>query len=134
VTALGLIAGTFSGDASVQEGGVVKRVFSLAVVVAVAAVALAASSFMSVGSTQEGATEQAHICAPWSKAWDISEGHWYFVWYRWCYDPAISDPSVEENWSIEEANWEWSEQANMCPESGTCTVSPGKTIMNMGTP
>ena len=111
-----------------------KRSFLLAAVVAVVAATLAASSVLSIGSAQEGAAGQTHICAPWSKAWDLSEGYWYFVWYRWCYDPSISDPSLEESWYIEESSWEWSEQANFCPESGTCTMSPGRSTMITGTP
>ena len=70
-----------------------KRIVLLATVVAIAAAMLAVSSF-SAGAQDAGPTA---ICAPWSKAWDVSEGHWYFAWYRWCYDPATSDPSVEEN-------------------------------------
>ena len=84
---------------------------------------------LSIGSAQEGTADQADVCAPWSKAWDVSEGHWYFAWYRWCYDPATSDPSVEENWYIEGGAWEWAEQANFCPELGTCTVAPGSMGM-----
>ena len=83
------------------------------------------ASGLSVGSAQEGTADQADVRAPWSKAWDVSEGHWYFAWYRWCYDPATSDPSVEEGWYIEGGAREWAEQASFCPESGTCTVAPG---------
>ena len=89
---------------------------------------------MSVGSAQEGTADQADVRAPWSKAWDLSEGHWYFAWYRWCYDPATSDPSVEENWYREGGAWEWAEQANFCPELGTCTVAPGSMRMVSDTP
>ena len=42
---------------------------------------------------------------------------------------ATSDPSVEESWYIEGGDWEWAEQANFCPESGTCTVAPGSMRM-----
>ena len=105
-----------------------KRIVLLATVVAIAAAMLAASS-LSAGAQSTG---QTAICAPWSKAWDISEGQWYYTWYRWCYDPATSDPSVEENWYIEGGDWEWGEQANFCPESGTCTVSPGSMRMVSG--
>jgi hypothetical protein len=87
------------------------------------------ASGLSVGSAQEGTADEADVRAPWSKAWDLSEGHWYFAWYRWCYDPATSDPSVEENWYREGGAWEWAEQANSCPELGTCTVAPGSMRM-----
>jgi hypothetical protein len=110
----------------------VKRIVLLATVGVVVAAMLAVSG-LSVGSAQES-VEQTDICAPWSKSWDLSEGQWYFVWYRWCYDPLVSDPWVEENWYIEESNWEWGEQANFCPESGSCTMSPGSTRMTTGTP
>jgi hypothetical protein len=92
------------------------------------------TSGLSVGSAQEGTADQANVCAPWSKAWDVSEGQWYFPWYRWCYDPATSDPSVEESWYIEGGDWEWAEKANFCPESGTCTVAPGSMRMVSDTP
>jgi hypothetical protein len=115
-----------------MKEGALKRIVLLATVGVVAATMLVASG-LSVGGAQEG-TDQADICAPWSKAWDVSEGHWYFAWYRWCYDPSTSDPSVEESWYIEGGDWEWGEQANFCPESGTCTVSPGNMRMVSGAP
>ncbi len=92
------------------------------------------ASGLTVGSAQEGTADLANVCAPWSKAWDVSEGHRYFAWYRWCYDPATSDPSVEENRYIEVGDWEWAEQANLCPESGACTVGPGSMRMVSGAP
>ena len=100
-----------------------KRIILLATVGVVVAAMLVTSS-LSVGSAQEG-TNPAAVCAPWSKAWDLPEGYWYYSWYRWCYDPVTSDPSLEESWYIEEGNWEWADQVNFCPESGSCTVSPG---------
>ena len=109
-----------------------KRIVLLATIGVVVAAMLAASG-LSVGNAQES-VGQTDICAPWSKAWDLSEGQWYFAWYRWCYDPWVSDPWVEENWYIEEGDWEWGEQANFCPESGSCTMSPGSMMMTTGTP
>ena len=110
-----------------------KRMILLVTVGVVVAAMLAANS-LSVGSAQEGAAGQAHICAPWSKAWDLSEGQWYFSWYRWCYDPALYDPYYESSWYTEQGSWEWGEKANLCPESGTCTMSPGGMTMTTGTP
>ena len=110
-----------------------KRIVLLVTVGVVAASMLVASG-LSVGSAQEGTAVQVDVCAPWSKAWDVSEEQWYFPWYRWCYDPATSDPSVEENWYIEGGAWEWAEQANFCPESGTCTVAPGSMRMGSDAP
>jgi hypothetical protein len=114
-----------------KEGGIVRRIFLLATLVAVVTVMFAAS-IVSVGSAQEDTSGQADICAPWSKLWDLSEGKWYFTWYRWCYNPELYDPYYESSWYMEEGSWDWGEQANLCPESGTCTVSPGKQTMIMG--
>ena len=58
-----------------------KRIILLATVGAVVALMMVAS-FLAEGSAQEEATAQ--ICAPWSKAWDLSQGDWYYQWYRWC--------------------------------------------------
>lgn len=116
-----------------KEGGIVKRIFLLAAVVVVVA-ATFATSVLSIGHAQEGTAVPTQICAPWSKEWDVSEGRWYFTWYRWCYDPSVSDPSYEENWYTELGNWEWGDQVNMCPESGTCTMSPGRSTMITGGP
>ena len=110
-----------------------KRIILLVTVGVVVAAMLAANS-LSVSSAQEGATGQAHICAPWSKAWDLSEGQWYFSWYRWCYDPALYDPYYESSWYTEQGSWEWGDKANLCPEAGTCTMSPGEGMkMTTGT-
>ncbi len=98
-----------------------KRIVLLVTIGAVIAAMMAASA-LSVGAQED--TASAAVCAPWSKEWDIAEGWWYFDWYRWCYDPSISDPSIEGSWYREWGNWEWSDQANLCPESGTCTVTP----------
>jgi hypothetical protein len=65
---------------------------------------MVALSALSVNAQDTG---QEAICAPWSQEWDISQGWWYFQWYRWCYDPLTSDPSVEENWYREWGVWEW---------------------------
>lgn len=98
-----------------------KRIVLLAMVGALIAAMLAASAL----SVRAQDTGQTAVCAPWSKEWDISEGWWYFDWYRWCYDPSISDPSIEGNWYREWGSWEWSDQVNLCPESGTCRVNVG---------
>jgi hypothetical protein len=87
-----------------KEGGIVRRIFLLAALVAVVT-AMFAASIVSVGSAQED---------------------------RWCYNPELYDPYDESSWYMEEGSWEWGEQANLCPESGTCTVSPGKQTMIMG--
>ncbi len=109
-----------------------KRIVLLATVGLVVAAMLVAGS-LSVGIAQEG-TNPAAVCAPWSKAWDISEGQWYYSWYRWCYDPTYFDPAYESSWYTENGSWEWGEKANFCPESGTCTVSPGSMMMVSGAP
>ena len=103
-----------------------KRIVLLGTLVAVTVVVLAASS-LSVNAQVTG--QVVDVCAPWSKAWDLSQGRWYFEWYRWCYDPVLSNPSLESNWYMERGTWEWGETANLCPESGTCTVSPGNVQM-----
>ena len=77
------------------------------------------------------AEQQAPICAPWSKAWDISEGWWYFQWYRWCYDPSTSDPSLEGSWYQELSDTKWGNQVNFCPGQGTCTVTPTNGGLSM---
>ncbi len=71
------------------------------------------------------------ICAPWSKSWDISNGRWVYTWYRWCVDTSLYDPSVESSWYIEWGNKVKGEQANLCPESGRCTVSGGPGNLQM---
>ena len=122
-----------AGDAS-KEGGIMKRIIPLAATVAIMAALVMASSFsvtaqqsdLSAPEAGQGsATEYAPICAPWSKAWYISEGWWYFEWYRWCYDPANSDPSDEGSWYQQLGDREWSEQVNLCPDRGSCTMSRG---------
>ena len=107
-----------------KEGDIVKRIVLLATVGTLIAAMMAASA-LSVSSAQEDAGQTSIICAPWSKEWDISKGWWYFTWYRWCYDSSISDPSIEANWYQEWGDWEWGDQVNLCPESGSCQVSVG---------
>lgn len=107
------------------RGGALKRIVLLVTLVAVTVAVLSASAL----SVNAQVTGQAHVCAPWSKAWDLSQGQWYFEWYRWCYNPALYDPFYESSWYIEQGTWEWGERANLCPESGTCTVSPGNVQM-----
>ena len=107
-----------------------KRIVLLATVVAIAAAMLVVSS-LSAGAQDTG---QTAICAPWSKAWDISDGQWYYTWYRWCYDPMSYDPAYESSWYTENGSWEWGDKANLCPESGTCTVGPGTMRMTSDAP
>ena len=116
-----------------------KRIIFSATLVALAIALLALSSLASSAQEDGGqyasdaqyapstttAPQSTVICAPWSKAWDLTEGQWYYDWYRWCVDPAVYDPSVESSWYMETGGSEWGEVANLCPESGTCTMSPG---------
>ena len=118
-----------NGYGAAKEGAL-KRIVLLATVVAIATAMLAASS-LSAGAQDTG---QTAICAPWSKAWDISEGQWYYSWYRWCYDPTSYDPAYESSWYTENGSWEWGDKANLCPESGTCTVGPGTMRMTSDAP
>jgi hypothetical protein len=101
-----------------------KRIVLLVTVGAVVAAIMAASGLSSAGGAQE-ATPQTDVCAPWSKAWDVSGGWWYFQWYRWCYDPAHSDPADESSWYKEIGTSEWWDKVNACPESGSCTMTTG---------
>lgn len=104
-----------------------KHIILSATVVAITAALLVVSSLAVTAqeggqyATQTGPTE---ICAPWSKAWDLSKGQWYFEWYRWCVDPSLYDPALESSWYTEQGGTEWAGQANLCPESGSCTMSP----------
>jgi len=88
----------------------------------------------------EPATEQpvttGVICAPWSKEWNISQGQWVYDWYRWCVDTANYDAAAEGSWYKEQGGREYGEQVNLCPESGTCTISPGGGVkmQTTGTP
>jgi hypothetical protein len=104
-----------------------KRIILVAMVVALVAVSLAASalSVKAQGYGQYASTSgQNPICAPWSRAWDIAQGKWWFQSYRWCYDPTTSDPSYEGSWYMEQGNWQWGDPVNLCSESGNCTVTP----------
>ena len=116
-----------------------KRIILLGTIVAITVAMMAASS-LSV-SAQDYSTEQYdpalsgqsyYVCAPWSKEWDISKGQWYFEWYRWCYDSSLYDPAYESSWYKEWGDWEWADQVNLCPEKGSCTMSPdgGMKITN----
>ena len=126
-----------------------KRIILLTTVGAVVAAVLAVSA-LSVGAQTIGpspgqyteqtpggtvgqpVTGQTAICAPWSEEWDLSEGWWYFQMYRWCYDSSSSDPSLEESWYKEWGDWGWWNEANLCPEKGTCTITPGGVRMVTG--
>jgi hypothetical protein len=96
----------------------VKRIVLLVTVVAVIAAMMAASAW-SVSA------QGTAICAPWSKEWNVSQGWWYFDWYRWCYDPSTSDPSVAGSWVREWGTSEWAGRVNLCPETGRCTITTG---------
>ena len=104
-----------------------KRIILLGTVVALVVAMVIASSLSVTAQVDEYATEtgQAIVCAPWSKAWDVSKGSWWFQWYRWCYDPALYDPAYESSWYQEVGDWQWADQVNLCPEEGTCTMTPG---------
>ena len=119
------------------EGGTLKRIILSATVVVLAAALLAVSSLASVAQEDGGqyasdveyaptttAVQSPVICAPWSNAWDLSNGKWVYQYYRWCVDTSLYNPAVESSWSIEWGNTVQGEQANLCPEKGTCTVSP----------
>jgi hypothetical protein len=111
-----------------------KRIVLLATVSALIA-AMLATATLSVSAQDysgqydsgqyDSATGETAICAPWSKAWDISQGSWYFQWYRWCYDPSTSDPAYESSWYQEASTWEWGDPVNLCPGSGSCTMTTG---------
>ena len=114
-----------------------KHIILSTTVVALTAALIALSS-LSVGAQEAGyqyapeagyqyapETGQGVICAPWSKAWDLSNGQWYYDWYRWCVDTSLYDPSLESSWYTETGGSGLGEVANLCPESGTCTMSPG---------
>ena len=105
-----------------------KRIVLLVTVMAVIVAMLAANSLSVSAQDYSGqyapATGQtAAICAPWSKVWDVSGGWWYYQWYRWCYDPTYSDPYDESSWYTENGDWQYWDKVNMCPDSGTCTVT-----------
>ena len=91
-------------------------------------------------AAEPAATEQPAttgvICAPWSKEMTISQGQWVYDWYRWCVDTSAYDPALESSWFKEQGTREYGEQVNLCPESGTCTVSPGggMKMQTTGTP
>ena len=146
-----------TSSADKQEGGIMKRMVLLFTALSLIVTMIAAST-LSVSaqdySGQYASDDQynasagqyapitgqaadtgqaAPICAPWSQDWNISKGEWWYVWYRWCYDPTTSDPSIEANWYRERGDWGWGEPANLCPESGKCTVSTGPGSVQMST-
>ena len=126
-----------------------KRIILSATVVALTAAMIAVSSLASSAQEEGGqyasdgqyapgdqyaapaAAQSTVICAPWSKSWDISKGRWVYTWYRWCVDTSLYDPSVESSWYIEWGDTVRGEQANLCPESGSCTVSGGGGNLQM---
>jgi hypothetical protein len=111
------------------KGGALRRIVLLATLAVTIVAAMLAASSLSVSAQSTGqyapVTGQAVVCAPWSKAWDISKGQWYYQWYRWCYDPATSDPAYEASWYTEQGSWQWADKVNLCPGSGSCTVTTG---------
>jgi hypothetical protein len=116
-----------------------KRIILSATVVVLVAAMIVASA-LSAGAQGYGQyasggqygypVAQGPVCAPWSKAWDISNGKWWYQWYRWCYDPATSDPAYEGSWYMEQGDWLWGDPVNLCPESGSCTVTTGGGVVN----
>ena len=136
-----------------KEGGLVKRIILLVTVVAVMAALIAASSFSVSAQTNDQyapATGQASaqypassgqaadtgqaspiICAPWSKAWDISNGNWVYQWYRWCVDTSLYDPSLESSWYTELGDKQTGDPVNLCPGSGNCTMSTSPGTMQI---
>jgi Ni/Co efflux regulator RcnB len=59
-----------------------KRIVLL-ITMALVVAAMVAASALSASAQQYAATsEQAGYCAPWSKEWNVSDGWWYFDWYR----------------------------------------------------
>ena len=122
-----------------ERGGSLKRIILSATLVALTAAMLAVSSLAVSAQDYSAQYEESApataqstiICAPWSKSWDISNGRWVYTWYRWCVDPSLYDPSVESSWYIEWGDKVKGEQANLCPESGSCTVSGGGGNMQM---
>ncbi len=109
--------------------GALKHITLAATVVVLTAAMILVSS-LAVTAQEDGqyapaSAQTTIICAPWSKEWDVSQGWWKFQWYRWCVDTSLYDPSSESSWYQEWGDEEWGDQVNLCPESGTCTVSPG---------
>jgi hypothetical protein len=96
-----------------------KRIVLL-VTMGVVIAAMVAASALSANAQDATMSGQADYCAPWSKEWNVSDGWWYFDWYRWCYDP-----SVGEVWFKEWGDSEWGDRVNLCPESGSCQVNIG---------
>ncbi len=47
----------------------------LLVTVGIVAASMLVASGLSVGRAQEGNADLADVCALWSRAWDVSEGH-----------------------------------------------------------
>jgi hypothetical protein len=104
---------------------IVLLVTVLVLIAAMLATATLSVSAQDSSGQYDSATGETAICAPWSKAWDISQGSWYYQWYRWCYDPSTSDPSDESSWYQEASAWDWGDKVNLCPESGSCTMTTG---------
>ena len=113
-----------------KEGGTLKRIILSATLVATIAAMIGVNT-LSVTAQDYGqsdpttaAAPSGEICAPWSKAYTLENGMWVYQWYRWCVDPSSSDPSLESSWHMQEGDTVQEEQANLCPEKGTCTLSP----------
>src|SRR5215210_2050459 len=113
-----------------KEGGTLKRIILSVSLVATIAAMIGVNT-LSVTAQDYGqsdpttaAAPSGEICAPWSKAYDLQKGQWVYQWYRWCVDPSSSDPSLESSWHMQEGETVQEEQANLCPEKGTCTLSP----------
>lgn len=78
----------------------VRRLIVALTVVAIM-VATMAGGALSAGAQTPGATVS---CAPWEKAWYVSQSEWwyYWWWWRWCYNP-----SLEQAWYVDWAGWGW---------------------------
>jgi hypothetical protein len=76
----------------------VRRVILLAMVAAVMAAMIMVGA-LSVNAQVPGQTEH---CESWQTEWGISEGWWWYQYYRWCYNP-----SIEGGWYIDWDGWGW---------------------------
>jgi hypothetical protein len=82
----------------------VKRLAVALVVAAVMAATMVGGVVVSAGAQVPG---QTVTCAPWSKAWYVSQSQWwYFWWWRWCYNPSLEHP-----WYVDWAGWDWGDYA-----------------------
>ncbi len=77
----------------------VKRLIVVLTVVTLM-VATMAGGALSAGAQVPGQTVS---CAPWQRAWYVSNSEWWYWWnWRWCYNP-----SLQGAWYVDWAGWEW---------------------------